>query len=117
MKEKINVGVLVTARNEFMEHLKKKLSPLIMEGFISLYKDAVETQNREGSYKYTKQFQIFLNGIPDWNQTILVTETKRITSQIDFLQKLVTAIFISEVKILTSIRLGGDKRDIEIKIP
>jgi hypothetical protein len=117
MKEKLNVGVLVTARNEYMDHLKKKLSPLILEGIISIYKDAIETQNNLGSYKYNKQFQIYLNQIPDWNQTILVNETKRIVDKIDYLQKLVTAIFISDIKIKTSIKLGGDSSVFQIKIP
>lgn len=117
MKEKLNVGVLVTARNVYMEYLKKKLSPLLLEGIITVYKEAIETQNNLGSYKYNKQFQIYLNQIPDWNQTILVNETKRIIDEINYLQKLVAAIFMSEVRILTSIRLAGDNSVFQIRIP
>lgn len=113
-KEKLNVNVLVTARNEYMYYLKKQLSKLVLEGFIEIYKDAVETQKRMESYEYTKQFQRFLRAVPEWNQTILVNETKRITSEIVYLQKLVTAIFISEVKILTSIKLGGENKNFHL---
>ncbi len=116
MKERLNIGVLVTARDEYMSYLKKQLSPHILNGLVSIYNDAVETQVSQNSYKFNKQFQIFLKAIPQWNQTVLITETKRILGLIDHLQKLVTAIFLSEVKILTSIRLGGDGKNIEIRV-
>jgi hypothetical protein len=117
-KEKLNVNVLVTANNQYMNHyLKKNLGEYIMSGIVSIYNDAVETQNKLESYEYKKQFQLFLKAIPNWNQTILVNETKRIITGMPYFQKLVSAIFLSEVKILASIRLGGEDKNIEIKVP
>lgn len=116
-KEKINVNVLVTARNEYTTQLKENLAPLLLEGFVSIYNDAVELQEKEGTYQFIKQFQLFLKDIPKWNQTILVDETNRILEKIPYLQKLLTAIFVSHVKILSSIKLGGSHKNIQIKIP
>jgi hypothetical protein len=110
----LNVSVIVAAKNEYTEQLKRHLTPLIQEGFTSIYEDAV--LNDEEGYPL-RQFQIFLKQIPKWNQTILDQETKRIKEKCPFLMDLVTAIFVSHVKILASVRIGGNHNNIKIKIP
>lgn len=109
----LNISVLVAARDEYMLQLKRYLYPLIQEGFVSLWEDAVV----EDDTNVLKQFQIFLKQVPKWNQTILDQESKRITNSLPFLTDLITAIFVSYVKILGSVRLGGNHRNIKIRIP
>ena len=114
MANNLNVSVLVCAKEEYTNQLKHYLTPLIQEGFQSIYEDAV-LNDEEGNA--LKQFQIFLKEIPKWNQTILDQETKRIKEKCEFLMDLVTAIFVSHVKILASVRLGGNHSNIRIKVP
>lgn len=113
MSSQLNVSVLVAARDEYTNQLKKYLVPLIQEGFVSIYEDSAE----ENSDNPLIQFQTFLKEIPRWNQTILDAETKRIKDRCPFLMDCVTAIFVSHVKILASVRLGGNHSNIRIKIP
>jgi len=113
----LNVSVLGAAKEMYIKQLKIALTPLIHEGFVSLWEDAQKKEEEQGGYNYLKQFQIFLKDIPNWNQSILEEETRRITSKIDFLMELVTAIFVSHVKILASVRLGGKNRNIRLKVP
>lgn len=113
MSSQLNVSVLVAARDEYTNQLKKYLVPLIQEGFVSIYEDSIE----EDESNPLRQFQIFLKEIPRWNQTILDQETKRIKDKCPFLMDCVTAIFVSHVKILASVRLGGSHSNIRIKIP
>jgi hypothetical protein len=115
----LNVSVLAAARETYTEQLKNYLSPLIFEGFVSLYDDAVSRENEkpEFNYNYLKRFQMLLKDIPFWNQSILEEETRRILNRINFLMKLVAAIFVSYVKILASVRLGGDGNNIKVRIP
>ena len=115
--EKLNVNVLVAARNEYTDELKETLAPLLLEGFVTIFDVAEKKQEEEGTYKPIMQFQLFLRDIPKWNQSILVDETNRILDKIPYLQKLLTAIFVSHVKILSSIKLGGSHKNIQIKIP
>ena len=110
----LNVAVLVSAKEEYTNQLKHYLCPLIQEGFTSIYEDAVINDSENNPLR---QFQIFLKEIPKWNQTILEQETKRIKDKCEFLMDLVTAIFVSHVKILASVRLGGHHSNIKIKIP
>lgn len=113
MSSQLNVSVLVAARDEYTNQLKKYLVPLIQEGFVSIYEDSQE----EDDSNPLRQFQVFLKEIPRWNQTILDQETKRIKDKCPFLMDCVTAIFVSHVKILASVRLGGNHNNIRIRIP
>lgn len=113
MGDNLNISVLCAAKEEYLNQLKHYLAPIIQEGFESIYEDAQLTEPNA----ILRQFQIFLKQIPRWNQTLLETETKRIRDKCPFLMDLVTAIFVSHVKILASVRLGGDHKNIKLKIP
>jgi hypothetical protein len=113
----LNVSVLGAAKETYTDQLKIHLVPLIHEGFISLYEDAKMKEESEGGHSIIKQFQVYLKDIPNWNQSILEEETRRILNKVDFLMELVTAVFVSHVKILASVKLSGNNRNIRIKIP
>lgn len=114
MSTKLNISVLVAARDEYIEQLHSILSPLIVQGFTSIYKDA---QERSKGKKTIYAFQEFLKKIPTWNQTILQNESKRIKQKCPYIMDIVTAIFVSNVKILASIRMHGKNDNIKVKIP
>jgi hypothetical protein len=115
----LNISVLGAARETYTEQLRIHLTPLLYEGFVSLYEDAKRKESETPEYNgnYLKQFQKLLCDIPYWNQSILEEETRRILHEVDFLMELVAAIFVSHVKILASVRLGGNNSNIRIKIP
>ena len=114
MSNKLNISVLVAARDEYIDQLKCILCPLIIQGFNSIYQDANRLSNgRNIIYK----FQELLKEIPRWNQTILQEESKRIKKKCQYIMDIVTAIFVSNVKILASIRLKGNNDNIKVKIP
>ena len=114
MKNSVNIEVLVAARNEYIEQLKSIVCPLIIQGINSIYDDSLEISQG----KHTIQtFQKLLKEIPKWNQTILQEESKRIKKKCPYIMDIVTAIFVSNVKILASIRLKGKNENIRVKIP
>jgi ribosomal protein L24 len=114
MSKSLNISVLVAARDEYIEQLKCILYPLINQGFLSIYNDAYKITNGK---KTIYKFQELLKAIPTWNQTILQNESKRIKKKCGYIMDIVTAIFVSNVKILASIRLSGDSDNIKVKIP
>ena len=113
MSKKLNISVLVAARDEYIDQLKRILIPLIIQGFNSIYADALKLNEKKPLYK----FQELLKEIPKWNQTILQEESKRIKRKCSYIMDIVTAIFVSNVKILASIRLKGNNENIKVKIP
>jgi len=109
-----NIDVLVAARDEYIEQLKCIILPLLIQGFNSIYADAIKmSENKRVIYK----FQQLLKEIPQWNQTILQEESKRIKKKCPYIMDIVTAIFVSNVKILASIRLKGNNDNIKVRIP
>ena len=64
-------------------------------------------------------FQNFLSRVPKWNSTIIDDETKRIInlSQCNYLDDLLTCVHITQLKILTSIRVSNKQKKIDIDIP
>jgi hypothetical protein len=114
MSKNLNISVLVAARDEYIEQLKCIVVPLLIQGFNSIYSDALRISN--GKHTIMK-FQELLKEIPHWNQTILQEESKRIKRKCQYIMDIVTAIFVSNVKILASVRLKGNSENIRVKIP
>jgi hypothetical protein len=114
MSGKLNVSVLVAARDEYIEQLKCIIVPLLVQGFNSIYQDALKIS---GGKRVIWKFQELLKQIPQWNQSILQEESKRIKKKCGYIMDIVTAIFVTNVKILASVRLKGSRQDIRVKIP
>ena len=117
--KEIDANVLVAARDEYTNQLCYYLCPLIDEGFVSIYKDALEQTRSKDPKKSSvlRNFQIFCKAIPTWNDTLLNNESDRIKKTCPFLMDLLTAVFVSNVKILAAIKLKGNSKNIKIKIP
>ena len=75
------------------------------------------TKQGVNSNSVLKQFQILLGQIPKWSKETLKDEVDRIKleSKCDWIEDLVTAVFVSHTKILTSIKNNNKK--INLKIP
>ena len=115
-----NLNVLSDAKNEYSSRLLNILSPLVVEGVKSIFNEAVTlcVDNDEDD-KYLMTFQNFLSRVPSWNNTIIDEETKRIveSSKCNYLEDLLTCVHITQVKILTSIRVSNNQKKIDIDIP
>ena len=74
-----NTNLLSEARNEYSSRLLNILTPLVIQGFRSIFNEAYELciKNEEGT-KYLMTFQNFLSRVPKWNQEIIYVETDRI---------------------------------------
>jgi len=115
-----NVSMLSEAKNEYSIRLLNILAPLTIEGIKSILKEAWDlcVANDEEK-KYLMTFQNFLSRVPKWNQSIIDEETKRIIEQsgCNYIEDLITCVHITQLKILTSIRVGTKKKKIDLDIP
>ena len=115
-----NVSSLHESKNEWGARLLIILTPLIIEGFRSIFDEAYRKckENREIE-KYLMTFQNLITRIPKWNGNIIETETKRIIdkSHCTYLEDLVTCIHIIQLKLLTLMRVGQYQKKIDINIP
>ena len=115
-----NVNVLSEAKNEYSSRLVTILTPLMIEGIKSIFEEATKLcLDNDEEEKYLMTFQNFLSRVPKWNDTIVEEETKRIVtnSRCSYLEDLLTCVHITQLKILTSIRVSQKQKKIDIDIP
>ena len=115
-----NVNVLSEAKNEYSSRLVTILTPLMIEGVKSIFDEATKLcLDNDEEEKYLMTFQNFLSRVPKWNDTIVQEETKRIitNSRCGYLEDLLTCVHITQLKILTSIRVSQKQKKIDIDIP
>jgi len=114
-----NVNMLSEAKNEYSSRLVTILTPLITEGIRSIFNEAYNLcQDNDEDEKYLMTFQNFLSRVPKWNTTIIEEEKSRIlNSSCSYLEDLIICVHITQLKILTSIRVSQKQKKIDIDIP
>ena len=115
-----NVSSLHESKNEWGARLLIILTPLIIEGFRSIFDESYKLcKDNKETDKYLMTFQNFITRIPKWNASIIETERKRIVekSGCSYLEELVTCIHIIQLKLLTAMRVGHKQKKIDINIP
>jgi len=115
-----NVSSLHESKNEWGARLLIILTPLIIEGFRSIFEEGCKMCKENGEMgKYLMTFQNLITRIPKWNGNIIESETKRIIekSGCSYLEDLVTCIHIIQLKLLTLMRVGQYQKKIDINIP
>lgn len=115
-----NIQTMRESKNEYISLFVNKVTPLIMQGIYSIFKEAKELciENDEED-KYLITFQNFLGRTPKWNNEIVQNETNRIINEsgCNYLDDLLTCVHICELKILTNIRVGIKQKKISLHIP
>lgn len=106
---------LVAAKQEYTQQLSDILCPCLYQGFKTIWK----TCKSSDIDKKLKLFQEKLRSVPLWNQNVIDSELERICKKEEtkvLIDKLIEAVFLSNVKVLSSVRLGKAKA-LNIKVP
>ena len=111
---------IIDTKNELCAQLMYTLTPCFIEGLRSIFNEAycVCVENDELS-KYLMTFQNFLNNIPKWSSEIVENEKQRIitSSACNYLEDLISCVYINRLKSLTTTRVGLQQKKINIDIP
>jgi len=109
-------NVLIEAKNEYTKQLTRMLAPCIFEGLESVY-DYVQKDNKNN--QYLKEFQNHLSDIPKWTKDMIIKEYDRVILKIncDWIEDLITAVFVSHTKVLTAIKMTDKSNSIDLKVP
>jgi hypothetical protein len=107
--------VIVEAKSEYTKQLLSLLTDPVYEKNMAIYNRVEEcTRNRRD---ILINVQRELRAIPLWNKAQIDYEVDKVTKKCEWLSDLIAAIFISNVKILTSVKIGKDKKKIQITMP
>lgn len=115
-----SVASLQDSRNEWCSRLLNILTPVVIQGFKSIYDEAwALCKENDETEKYLMTFQNFLGRVPKWNATIIDEECKRITetSNCGYLNDLISCVHIIQLKSLTCMRVGNKQKKIDIAVP
>lgn len=115
-----STSTLHESKNEWCARLLTILTPLIIEGFNSIFNESLKMcKDNDEEEKYLMTFQNLITRIPKWNNTIVETEKERIIerSKCAYLEDLLSCVHVIQVKILTVMRVGQKQKKIDIDIP
>ena len=112
------LSVYSDARTEYTKQLCVFLVPAYFQFYVDLLEKSKQAMIHEPK-RTLWQFQNYLNEIHDWNMEKVAQEIQRIhaNSGCDYLEDLLTAVFIAHTKVLTAIRLSTNNKKVEINIP
>tara|TARA_Y100000741_G_scaffold359960_1_gene341435 strand:+ start:1496 stop:2392 length:897 start_codon:yes stop_codon:yes gene_type:complete len=115
MAETLNVNVLVAAKEEYTKQLISTIQGGIYDIIKQIYTES-QKNNIRRLVSYSN-FQKELKAVPNWASFKLDEKLHSINSKYPYLMDLVTAIFVSHVKILACVRLKSDDKSVKIKVP
>jgi hypothetical protein len=106
---------LLEVKRDYTKQLCNLLVPVMYEGILSLYTSAKNARKDLPM----KMFQLVLSKVPEWNQHTITTEYNRIITKTncEWINELITAVFISHAKILSSIKTRKKTKTLNLKIP
>ena len=117
--EENNSSIFTQAKIEYTQQLIDVLTQPMVDGIKSIYDESKVVYSTQTNLSILNIFRTFLEKVPGWNNELVEVETERIIkeSKCDWLDDLVTAVFISHTKILTSIGPNLNNTRINLTIP
>ena len=115
-----NITSLHDSKNEWCVRLINVLTPLVIEGIQSIFKEACTLcETNDEDEKYLMTFQNLISRIPKWNQVLIKEETERIKTKSNcaYLEDLISCVHIIQLKTLACVRVGKEQKKIDISIP
>ncbi len=122
----MDTSSMIEAKKEYTSQLQQILSPRIYERFKFIFDGTIEIIKKELSMNHiqnesvVKIFQKQLVSIKDWNESSIIEEYERVKhrSKCNYLDKLIKAVIIANMKILSTIQYGAKRKSkIQVHIP
>lgn len=110
-----SVSLYSEARNEYLKQMASWLSSPMVEFFRGEYQK-ISTKD---SVKAMTAFQVWCADVPKWNQDVIDTNVSIVldTCRCDYVEELMTAVFIAHTKMLTAIRVSSKQKKMKITLP
>ena len=112
--------IVSEAQREWSSRLITIITPQLMEGIKSIFEESWNLcRENEEDNKYLMTFQNLLSRVPKWNETLIQKETDRIITltKCKYLEDILTCVHITQLKILTSVRVSQKQKKIDLDIP
>jgi len=116
-----SAAIYSEAKSEYTDQLVFNFQPALLRFFLDRFSEVKASDIVTSKTKSAlSEFQNSLSQIPDWNLDKVHSETSELLKAIhcDYIEDLITAVFIAHTKILSAIRLHSKpRRKINITVP
>ena len=116
-----SAAIYSEAKSEYTKQLVFNFQPTLLRFFLDRFSEVKELPSVTSKAKSAlSEFQDSLSQIPEWNLDKVHSETSGLLQAIhcDYIEDLITAVFIAHTKILSAIRLHSKpRRKINITVP
>jgi len=109
-----NLAILVEAKKEYTDKLCELMAPLMIDVFHKMFQEA---STLSGNRKVLQMFQKLLKEVPNWSNAMSKQHTDTIVNKCSWFGDLLAAVFVSHVKILSSVRLRSGNKKLSLKLP
>ena len=112
-----SIGVYGEAKAEYTRQLCIFLVPALETYFLDLLAETKEAEKNPQRVLWV--FQDSLKQFPDWNMDKVAKQTEKVitSTKCDYLEEILTAVFIAHTKVLSAIRLTSKQKKLQITIP
>ena len=116
-----SAAIYSEAKSEYTKQLVFNFQPVLLRFFLDRFNEVKNLPTVTSKSKSAlSEFQDSLSQIPEWNLDKVRTESTSLLQSIhcDYIEELITAVFIAHTKILSAIRLHSKpRRKINITVP
>jgi hypothetical protein len=116
-----SAAIYSEAKSEYTKQLVFNFQPVLLRFFLDRYAETKASPSVTSKAKSAlSEFQESLSQIPEWNLDKVRKETTMLLDNVhcDYIEDLITAVFIAHTKILSAIRLNvKPRRRIQITVP
>ena len=109
-----NLAILVEAKKEYTDKLCELMAPVMIEVFDKMFQEATTLSNNR---KVLQMLQKLLKEVPNWSNAMSKQHTDNIMNKCSWFGDLLAAVFVSHVKILSSVRLRAGNKKLSLKLP
>ena len=103
--------VVVENKDYWVRKLIRRMEPVMIAAFDAMYDSCSEEKHR------LIAFQRKLQEVQHWNTYLIREQVGAIQQRCEYFSELLKAVFVTYIKMLTSVRLSKGKPEIRVKIP
>lgn len=107
---------VVEAKAEYTKNLKLAMTETIIDKMYSMYEEAVKDTEQKNEVLMTYQKQ-HLKKVLDWSNNHVNMELDKIKKNCNWFTELLTAVIVTNVKILTSVKFNKTSKKVQVKMP
>jgi len=110
-----SVSMYSETRNEYM----KQLCTWVVPSLVQFFRHEYDVLSQTNGKKTMMAFQTYCAEVPRWNQDIIDEHVNKILDgcRCDYVEELVTAVFIAHTKMLTAVRMNNKQKKLQITLP